>query len=52
MYHICMQRKMVKINDLIITILIYEMNIIIKKIKEDTFKKNIAFHDKYIQEKK
>ena len=39
---------MMRSNDLIIAILIYEMNVIIKKIKENVFKKNIAFHDKYI----
>ena len=28
------------------------MNVVIKKIKENDFKKNIAFHDKYICMKK
>ena len=40
-----MQRNGKKYNDLIIAILIYEMNVVIKKIKEFFLKKNIAFHD-------
>ena len=47
-----MQKKVVKNNDLIITILIYKMNVVIKKVKENAFKKNIVFHDKYICMKK
>ena len=47
--YICMQKKKeVKSNNLIIAILIYEMNVVVKKIKENAFKKNIAFHEKYI----
>ena len=37
-----------KNNNLIITILIYEINVVIKKIKKNASKKNIAFHDKYM----
>ena len=44
--YICIQ-KMVKNNNLIIAILIYKMNFVIKKAEEKAFKKNIAFYNKY-----
>lgn len=47
-----MYEKMVKSKDLIITILIYEMKVLIKKIKENAFKKNVVFYDKYVHGKK
>ena len=52
MYNIYACKKVMKSNDLIIAILIYEINVVIKRIKENAFKKNIPFYDIYMHGKK